>query len=106
MLNNMGVNTGKTNGRVASVNYEESLTCTTFDGGHGVYTWVDFGEGDSGGPTYWYDGEYAWITNITTDYYYTYDSGCNGGSIGTDSCGTGAYRISDYGYSFGDGLAT
>ncbi|WP_132057027.1 hypothetical protein [Halorussus amylolyticus] len=106
MLNHMGVNTGKTNGRLASVNYEESLTCTNFDDGHGVYTWVDMGDGDSGGPTYWYDGEYAWITNITTDYYYAYDTGCNDGWIGTDSCGTGAYQIADYGITFGDDLGT
>lgn len=103
MLNHMGVNTGLSEGRVKSVNYEHNYTCTNYDDGHGVYTYVDMGDGDSGGPTYWHDGDYAWIVNITTNYYYAYTTGCNGGWIGTDSAGTGAYRLSDYGYTFGDG---
>lgn len=106
MLYQMGVNTGRTSGRLAALNYEENPSCTNFDNGHGVYTWADFGEGDSGGPTYWDDGEDAWMVNITTNYYYTHDWGCNGGSIGTDSCGTGAYHLSDKGYEFGEGLGT
>jgi hypothetical protein len=106
MLYQMGVNTGRTSGRLAALNYEENPSCTNFDNGHGVYTWADFGQGDSGGPTYWDDGEYAWMVNITTNYYYAYKQGCNDGWVGTDSCGTGAYRLNDYGYTFGDGLGT
>lgn len=106
MLFNMGVNTGRTSGRLAALNYETTFNCGTYDGGHGVYTWCDFGQGDSGGPTFFYlNPTTVYMISVTQNRYWDHRTGCRGGKVGADSCGTGAYRLNNrYGITFGDGL--
>lgn len=101
-LSKMGTTTGETRGRLYTT--ESSFTvedCTDMEG-HGVYTYADMGQGDSGGPTWhWYNGDAYMVCN--TGYYLyehqQYDP-C-GNKAGQDSGGIAAYRIADYGYFFG-----
>lgn len=108
---NMGVNTGLTSGQVNETHEWYTNDCVDFDGGYGVGTFIDFGRGDSGGPTYHYRSrdtidapEGAYMISCTTHGYYYLTNPTCGGTVYKESAGTGAYHLNDKGYTFGSGF--
>jgi hypothetical protein len=102
-LYNMGCTTGKTTGRLQHANCKETdwNDCVRYDSSgspHGVMTWCNMGDGDSGGPTYHTDGGDAYLVSCTGVFYCTnscYWDTCDGEfrKIGPDSMGIAGYQI-------------
>lgn len=97
-LYQMGCTTGKTTGRLKYANFSETTfnSCVDYnsDGSaDGVYTYCDFGQGDSGGPTWHMDGGDAHLVSTTALYHYYVGTICSGNDYGADSSGMGAYAI-------------
>jgi hypothetical protein len=90
----MGLTTGLTSGRVQKVNEGFTFNCTNLQN-EGVVTTCNFGEGDSGGPTFVVREGNAYLIS-STSYWYPitnwYDL-CNGNDVGSDSVGIPAYYL-------------
>lgn len=69
-------------------------------GGDGVLTNCTAGEGDSGGPTYVYRSDGAYIVNIFAYWYDKSGTGCNGAEYGPNSAGTSGDHIAEAGITF------
>jgi hypothetical protein len=95
-LYQMGMTTGRTQGRIDGAHYYDAANpCVSFidDGeAHGVSTTVDFGKGDSGGPTYHMKDGKAYLVSATSLYYWAFGSSC-GNEVGNDSAGIAGYNI-------------
>lgn len=100
-VHNMGTNTGLTSGAVKNIDAYFTYDCANF-GYDGVRTHCDFGEGDSGGPTFDYanQGDSAYLVNITTHGYKSNYTGCDGGQVYHQSAGTSADHMAEWGLSF------
>lgn len=98
-LYQMGCTTGKTTGRLKHANFSETTfnACVDYnsDGSaDGVYTYCDFGDGDSGGPTWHSKNGDAYLVSTTALYHDMFlDEICGGSNYGPDSSGMGAYAI-------------
>lgn len=100
IVRNMGCTTGITEGDVMYIDYSLTSNCTDL-AKRGVYTYCNFGQGDSGGPTYDVNNGNAYMVSCTSYYYY--DAGqCDGNDIGPDSAGVSASYISEQGIYFTD----
>jgi len=99
----MGVTTGRTSGVVNELDYDSTFGCVNHQE-NGVRTTCRFGQGDSGGPTYYKTNGDAYLVSLTTHYHDVVIGGtigCNDSSYGEESSGTGAYYINDrWGYDF------
>lgn len=95
----MGCTTGKTTGRLKHANFSETTfnSCVDYnsDGSaDGVYTYCDFGDGDSGGPTWHNSGGDAYLVSTTALYHDMFlDEICGDNNYGPDSSGMAAYAI-------------
>jgi len=98
-LYQMGCTTGKTTGRLKHANFSETTfnSCVDYnsDGSaDGVYTYCDFGDGDSGGPTWHNSGGDAYLVSTTALYHDMFvDEICGDNNYGPDSSGMAGYAI-------------
>lgn len=100
IVRSMGATSGRTSGAVAAIDWATTGNCTDLNG-DGVYTYCNFGQGDSGGPTYDVSGGVAYMVSCTSYGYYNVDS-CGGNTIYNDSAGVSGDHLSQSGLEFVD----
>lgn len=94
-MRQMGCTTGKTYGKVYRTDADYTVSGCTDMRDEGVRTKCDFGQGDSGGPT-WHlqDGE-AYLVSVTGYYYNPDGLVCGGLEKGRQSAGLGAFWLAN-----------
>jgi len=93
-VNQMGCTTGRTVGHVyrAESSYTPNTPCTNLRN-EGVRTRCNFGQGDSGGPTYEVTNNGAKLISVTSYYTSFSETVCGGNERGPQSTGISAYWI-------------